>query len=587
VRLVCASFPTLAAIVVNEIHYNPDVATEPAEFVELLNAGATAVNLAGWKLSDDGNLNFTFPATNVPAGGFVVVAQNPAFLQTKFGAAGALGPFRTNSSSALSKYGEKLTLRDPAGNIQDEVEYQLGFPWPTVGDANVPGNGNSIELIHPSLDNDLGGSWRAAGSGSGGTPAQNTTLLPQPSAWKYVKGTNAPSTPTSAWRQTGFNDTSWGSGTLPIGYGEAFIATPLNDMRSNYVSVFLRKQFTVTDPSQFTRLVLEAQYDDGFKAWLNGVVIVDGSANMAAGEVAYDGTAISALENGNFVTFNLSGNPASLLVPGVNTIAVQAHNSSIGGSSDFYFDARLIGQSGGSGGTGPSPGRVNTVFAANAPPQIRQVEHAPEQPAAGQTVSITAKVTDPDGVSSVSLQYQIVNPGSYIELTDPAYTNAASWITLPMNDGGTAGDATAGDDLFTAQIPGAVQTHRRLIRYRITVTDTGNRSVRVPYADDPQPNFAYFVHNGVPGWRGAVQPGAAGANGVVTTYSSNVMGRLPVFHLIGKSNVIATATWFSRYTGDLYQWQGALVPTARFWITSLPRPGWRLALLDVQEHVEV
>src|SRR6185295_6871641 len=132
------------------------------------------------------------------------------------------------------------------------------------------------------------------------------------------------------------------------------------------------------------------------------------------------------------------------------------------------------------------------------------------------------------------------------ELTDTAYTNAVNWITVPMNDAGTNGDATAGDDVYTAQIPSSVQVHRRLVRYRITVADPGGRSVRVPYASDPQPNFAYFCYNGTPGWSGAAQPGAAGTNGSVINYSSNVMSRLPVYHLIGKSNTVATATWFSR-----------------------------------------
>src|SRR5580765_7157182 len=101
--------PVLGAdsIVINEIHYNPDVKTEPAEFVELYNAGSNAVNLAGWRFT--GGLDFIFPAT-------------------KYGAAGALGPFKVDGSSALSKYGGKLTLRNAAGDIVDEVEYQLGFP---------------------------------------------------------------------------------------------------------------------------------------------------------------------------------------------------------------------------------------------------------------------------------------------------------------------------------------------------------------------------------------------------------------------------------------------------------------------------
>jgi hypothetical protein len=192
---VLALFQASAAVVINEIHYNPDVKTDPAEFVELHNAGSNAVNLAGWYFSE--GLNFTFPSVNLPAGGFVVVAQNPAFLQTKFGAIGALGPFNANGSSGLSSRGEKLTLRNAAGQVEDEVEFQLGFPWPTVGDSTVIGNGRSIELIHPSLDNDLGGSWRSSGSGAGDTPVQNATLLPAQSSWKYAKGTNEASVPST------------------------------------------------------------------------------------------------------------------------------------------------------------------------------------------------------------------------------------------------------------------------------------------------------------------------------------------------------------------------------------------------------
>lgn len=552
--LACAR----AAVVIHEIHYDPDVKTEAAEFIELHNTGPGAVNLAGWTLSDGGNLLFTFPATNVAAGGYVVAAQSPALIQSKFGAAGAVGPLRADGTTTLSKYGEKLTLRNAGGGVEDEVEFQLGFPWPTVGEATTPGAGKSIELIHPSLDNNLGGSWRAAGGGAG-TPPSSTTLLPAASTWKFRKGTNEPSAPVTAWRQAGFNDAAWTDGALPIGYGETFLATTLGDMNGLYPSVFLRKQFTVSNPGQYTSLALEAQYDDGFKCWINGVLVVDGSANMTAGEVPYSGSAISALENLNFVTINLAGSPGTLLADGNNTIAVQAHNSSISASSDFFFDARLIGQIGGSGGSAPTPGRINTVFATNAPPQTRQVEHTPKEPRGNEPVRVTAKVTDPDGVASVVLQYQIVAPGSYIERTSTAYTNAANWISLAMNDGGTNGDLAAGDDVFSAEIPASVQAHRRLIRYRITVTDTGGRAVRVPYADDPQPNFAYFVYNGVPAWSGAVQPGGAGSNGVVRTVSSNEMGRLPVIHLIGTSNAVTTATWFSRYGGDAYQWQGTLV----------------------------
>ena len=48
--------------------------------------------------------------------------------------------------------------------------------------------------------------------------AEQQALLAAQSAWKYLKGTNAPSTPVTEWRQPAFSDTTWSTGTLPIGY---------------------------------------------------------------------------------------------------------------------------------------------------------------------------------------------------------------------------------------------------------------------------------------------------------------------------------------------------------------------------------
>src|SRR4029453_1555536 len=74
-----------AAIVINEIHYNPDVKTEPAEFVELYNTGSNPVDLSGWYFSSAIEYRF-LSGTTIAPGGYVVVAQNPAFLLSKFGA---------------------------------------------------------------------------------------------------------------------------------------------------------------------------------------------------------------------------------------------------------------------------------------------------------------------------------------------------------------------------------------------------------------------------------------------------------------------------------------------------------------------
>jgi hypothetical protein len=209
-------------------------------------------------------------------------------------------------------------------------------------------------------------------------------------------------------------------------------------------------------------------------------------------------------------------------------------------------------------GVGPTPGARNNSYTNNLPPTIRQVDHSPNQPSAGQPVIVSAKITDPEGVASVRLQYQIVDPGNYIELTDAAY--ATSWTTVAMNDAGTNGDQFPGDSTYSVTLPGSLQTHRRLIRYRITATDSTGKSITAPYADDACPNFAYFCYNGVPAWNGAIQPGSTNvARGTPLAYPSTVMNSLPVYHLISKKSSVDASNWIERYGGDLYPWSGTLV----------------------------
>ncbi len=536
-------------VVINEIHYNPDVKTERIEFLELFNNSSNAVDMSGWLITD--GINFVFPTnTTIAPFGFKLIAENPTALQAKFGYAGALGPY----TGSLSKYADKITLKNAQGLTENSVDYQVGFPWPTVGDPP----GYSIELINPNLDNNLGGSWRASVVAL--PPGQASALLvPDHSTWSFFKGQSEASNPSNLWRQLSFNDATWFSGGAPIGYGESFIVTPLSDMRSNYTTVFFRKKFVVTNLTQIQTLQIDTELDDGAKIWINGTNVLN--VNVPAGELAYNRLASGTVEGTNFTSYVIT-NAARFLVVGTNVIAVQALNSALASSTDFVMDLRVTARSGPSN-VGPTPGRTNICYSSNAPPQVRQVDHSPARPQSGELVKITAKVTDPDGVTNVVLQYQIVNPGSYIQITDAAYTN--NWTSVAMTDNGLNADVTAGDAVYSVDLPPSVQTHRRLIRYRIIATDSGGRSIRLPYDDDPQPNFAYFVYDGVPAWSGAVQPGASGTNGYVFTVSSNEMNRLPAYHLLAKSNSFATAigwapgTTNNQYTGDNFLWTGALI----------------------------
>ena len=511
---LCFQVDAQNSIVINEIHHSPDIKTELVEFIELYNAGTNSADLSGWYFSSA--IDFSFPeGTAMAANAYLVVAQSPVAYQKKFGVA-SLGPW----AGLLSSEGERIILRNRLGAVEDEVEYQLGFPWPTVGDPP----GYSIELMNPALDNNLGGSWRSLGGISIETNevvvVQGQTnvvpLIAETHTWKYEQsGADLG----AAWSSAEYDDSAWPAGAALLYIENSTLPWPKNTQLSfqnpRQLTYYFRTHLDCPiDPATMTSFRVSALIDDGAVFYLNGNEL--GRIGMPAGPVSY--STLASTNVGNAIGTNRLSFPLGNLRQGDNVMAVEVHQS-IESSSDIVFGMRLELLSIAATNTttnlvvttnllshGPTPGRRNAAFTGTIPPHLRQVEHSPEQPMSGEPVIITAKVTDPDGVASVNLSYQLVDPGSYIELADAAYRT--SWTTVAMNDAGAEGDVVAGDSVYTVTLPGSLQTHRRLVRYRLAATDAGGSPAAAPYADDPQPNFAYYVYDGVPAWQGAVRPGA-------------------------------------------------------------------------------
>ncbi|HTD67524.1 MAG TPA: Ig-like domain-containing protein, partial [Candidatus Limnocylindria bacterium] len=188
-----------------------------------------------------------------------------------------------------------------------------------------------------------------AGSTWSVTLDSRTTLAASNSTWRFIKGLAEASDPTNAWRQIGFDDSSWNNAAAPFFYGDpytnaAITGTLLSDMRSNYSSIYLRKEFTIVNRSSVTNLILRAQSDDGFIAWINGVQVQRYNApNAALGEVPFSGVAsASAGEPNNagaaYIQYNLS---LASLVTGTNVLAVHALNNNLNTDTDFGFNANL------------------------------------------------------------------------------------------------------------------------------------------------------------------------------------------------------------------------------------------------------
>lgn len=66
--------------------------------------------------------------------------------------------------------GELVRIYNNAGTLIDQVLYDDADPWPTGPD----GNGPTLELIHPSLDNAQAQSWMS--SPDHGTPGQKNSV---------------------------------------------------------------------------------------------------------------------------------------------------------------------------------------------------------------------------------------------------------------------------------------------------------------------------------------------------------------------------------------------------------------------------
>jgi hypothetical protein len=174
----------------------------------------------------------------------------------------------------------------------------------------------------------------------GSAPASE--VFPTNSVWRLRKGLTEASSPANAWRLRGFNDVTAGfyDALAPFWYGDPHTGgTQLTDMRNGYTCIFLRKAFTIGNPSEVGSMRLRAFVDDGFVAWINGVEVARRNVNVATTEPTYLTTATNAPEPVAFMTYDLPP-PSTYLVAGTNVIAVQAFNTR-SGSSDFGFDALL------------------------------------------------------------------------------------------------------------------------------------------------------------------------------------------------------------------------------------------------------
>ncbi len=222
--------------------------------------------------------------------------------------------FPNTAASSFSQHGGDV----PAGYPLQLIHEEGNLYYTTDGsDPRLPGGG-----VNPSAVL-VGG------------PSFATVSIPAGSAWKFDdSGTDHG----ESWRSSGFDDSTWGEGPAPLGFGrinDTTLATTVNGTAPRKITFYCRRSFEVTEVATIVGASVNLHADGGAVVYLNGVEIV--RDNMPEGPVTP--TTVST-NDGNEGVFDPFKFDHTLLLEGTNLITVEVHNRSAG-SSDMVFDLEL------------------------------------------------------------------------------------------------------------------------------------------------------------------------------------------------------------------------------------------------------
>jgi len=332
--------PVITEFITSNDGSHLDEDAEASDWIEIKNTGFTAVDLAGWKLTDDVKSlsKWVFPAVTLQPGEYLVVFAS--------GKNRAIAGSELHTNFALSINGEYLGLISPGDVVA--TEFSPSYP-----------------------PQETGFSYGVS------TPSHTVTLITENNACKArVPDATYDTLAGTTWRTNtlGFDDSTWSSGFQGVGYDEKTgydddinldVESAMNNING---SVYIRIPITSSiDPANILSLTLRVKYEDGFAAFINGVAPTNGSSfapnPLAWNSITEGGNSPESLA-GTFQDFDISDTISSL-VPGTNNIlAVQGINASPT-SSDYLFRAELVAQvtEPGASTTGyfstPTPGSVN------------------------------------------------------------------------------------------------------------------------------------------------------------------------------------------------------------------------------------
>ena len=437
------ALPLMRDIAINEIMYNPISDLDEDEYLELYNRGSATVDLSGWRFTD--GIDFEIPqGTTIPAGGYLVVAKDAAHLKFNYSNLGETNVVG-NYAGTISNSGERLALSMPDeiqstnefGQVEvatiyivvAEVHHQEGGRWGKWSD----GGGSSLELIDPRADPMHGSSW---------ADSDETAK----STWTTIEFTGV-------LDNGGISEPNQFQMHLQGG-GECLVD-----------DVELRR-------SGGTNLIVNAGFENDLAGWVpQGAFktsFIESTSGIGASKAMHVVSPVRGDTGANRIYYNIETNG---LANGI-TATLRAKVRWLKGYPEFLMRVRgnhieAFGRLNIPNNLG-TPGLPNSRNRVNIGPSIYEVVHSPVLPAANANVVVTARVTDPDGMSAPQIRWR----------TDAG----SSYSTVTMNDAGLSGDAIANDGLWSGTIPG--QASGILVAFYVQAADQAAFPVTATFPAD-------------------------------------------------------------------------------------------------------
>lgn len=202
VIIVLALVPGSAAaqetgeLVISEIMYHsalPPGSLEEIEYFELYNHTDTPVDLTGWYVLDDNDAHVPVAlAGNLAPGDVLVIVGDMALFAQQYPGVTNVNPTSFQPQWGLRNSSDTVRVFNTRDELVDAVTYCDGNPpdidrppscpeWPTSAD----GNGPSLELINPAVDNNDASNWTAGAIW--GSPGIYQPTPVEPATWGLVK----------------------------------------------------------------------------------------------------------------------------------------------------------------------------------------------------------------------------------------------------------------------------------------------------------------------------------------------------------------------------------------------------------------